>query len=125
MAPGPNQNTQPGAANPSVTPAPAQVADDARQSTEKGERYEEIKSKVHSLLVDNLNLDPTKEVDREDVKAAAGQILENVLTSERIPMSRTERESAYSGIGRGNLGAGSFRATPWGSQYLGYFGERA
>ncbi len=57
----------------------------------KGDRFEEVKSKVHSILVENLNISPTDVVSKEDVSLAAHQFLEQYLLKEKIPMGRSER----------------------------------
>ncbi len=57
----------------------------------KGEKFEEVKTKVHTLLVENLNISPTDELSKEDVMLAAHQFLEKFLQSEKIPMGTSER----------------------------------
>jgi len=57
----------------------------------KGERFEEIKSKVHSLLVENLNVSITEEINKDEVGIAANNFLEKVLAGEKIPMGNAER----------------------------------
>jgi pilus assembly protein CpaF len=59
--------------------------------TKKGERFEEVKSKVHTMLVENLNIAITEEISKEEVALAANTFLEKLLTSEKIPMSTAER----------------------------------
>lgn len=57
----------------------------------KGERFEEVKSKVHTMLVENLNVAVTEEISKEEVAIAANNFLEKVLTGEKIPMGTAER----------------------------------
>jgi pilus assembly protein CpaF len=57
----------------------------------KGERFEEVKSKVHNMLVENLNISPTETIGKEDVTIAAHQFLEKILATEKIPMGTSER----------------------------------
>jgi pilus assembly protein CpaF len=57
----------------------------------KGERFEEVKSKVHTMLVENLNVAVTEEISKEEVALAANNFLEKVLIGEKIPMSNAER----------------------------------
>lgn len=57
----------------------------------KGERFEEVKSKVHTLLVENLNISPTDEIGKDEVAIAANQFLEKLLNNEKIPMGTSER----------------------------------
>jgi pilus assembly protein CpaF len=73
---------------------------------QKGERFEEMKSKVHALLVDKLNLQPSQEVNKEDVREAARQILDSVLVNERVPMGRQERDAMVQELDEEILGLG-------------------
>lgn len=57
----------------------------------KGERFEEVKSKVHNMLVENLNISSTEPLGKEEVAMAAFQFLEKLLISEKIPMGTSER----------------------------------
>lgn len=57
----------------------------------KGDRFEEVKTKVHTMLVENLNISPTDEIGKEEVTIAAHQFLEKLLNSEKIPMGTSER----------------------------------
>jgi pilus assembly protein CpaF len=59
----------------------------------KGEQFEDLKSKVHSKLVDNLNLGPNDQINPAEVRSAAYLFLEQYLAQEKIPMSRPERET--------------------------------
>lgn len=74
---------------PQQTPEPIHVGPQPR----KGERFEEVKSKVHTLLVENLNISPTEVLDRADVAIAAQQFLEKFLASEKLPMGTAERQA--------------------------------
>jgi pilus assembly protein CpaF len=65
---------------------------EARVQQQKGDRFEELKARIHSSLVDHMNIDPSQLVDEGEVFSAAQQFLDNFLASERIPMSRSERE---------------------------------
>lgn len=57
----------------------------------KSEKFEEIKSKVHNMIVENLNVAAAEQLTKEEVSIAAHQLLERFLASERIPMGTTER----------------------------------
>jgi pilus assembly protein CpaF len=57
----------------------------------KGERFEEVKTKVHTMLVENLNISPTEELSKEEVTLAVYQFLEKVIATEKIPMGTSER----------------------------------
>lgn len=57
----------------------------------KGERFEDIKSKVHTMLVENLNIAPSDEISKEEVGLAISQFLEKVLINENVPMGTLER----------------------------------
>ncbi|MCE3235831.1 MAG: putative conjugal transfer protein [Vampirovibrio sp.] len=57
----------------------------------KGDRFEEVKTKVHTMLVENLNISPTDEIGKDEVTIAAHQFLEKLLNSEKIPMGTSER----------------------------------
>lgn len=59
----------------------------------KGERFEEVKTKVHTMLVENLNISPTDVIGKEEVMIAAHQFLEKLLNTEKIPMGTSERNT--------------------------------
>ena len=58
----------------------------------KGERFEEVKTRVHSMMVENLNISPTDMLSTEEVLTASNQFLESYLTQEKIPMGHAERK---------------------------------
>lgn len=58
----------------------------------KGERFEDIKTKVHNLLVENLNISPSDDsLGKDEVTVATQKFLEQYLISEKIPMGQSER----------------------------------
>ncbi len=57
----------------------------------KGDRFEEVKTKVHTMLVENLNIVVTEQISKEEVGIAANNFLEKILAAEKIPMSTAER----------------------------------
>ncbi len=57
----------------------------------KGDRFEEVKTRVHTLLVENLNISPTESLGKEEVTLAAHRFLEKFLATEKIPMGTSER----------------------------------
>lgn len=57
----------------------------------KGDRFDEVKSKVHTMLVENLNISPSETLSKIEASEAALQFLEKILGSEKIPMSTSER----------------------------------
>ena len=87
------------AAAPMRTPAPppqtAQQIYDPNHTgigqPKKGERFEEVKTKVHNLLVENLNIASNEMLSKDEVTLAAHQFLEKFLGSEKIPMGTSER----------------------------------
>lgn len=72
------------------TPPPEMIQ--AAVQPRKGERFEEAKVKVHTMLVENLNISPTEVLDRRDVALAASQFLEKWLNAEKVPMGNAERQ---------------------------------
>ena len=59
----------------------------------KGDRFEEVKSKVHTMLVENLNISPSEVIGKEEVTIATHQFLEKLLLTEKIPMGTSERNT--------------------------------
>ncbi|MDX2085586.1 MAG: CpaF family protein [Candidatus Melainabacteria bacterium] len=92
---------QPGAPTASEPLAEAQLS-----NSHKGEKFEELKTKIHSKLVENLNLDPNEILDESEVSSAANQFLEQYLAVEKIPMSRPERETMVRELVEEILGLG-------------------
>jgi pilus assembly protein CpaF len=57
----------------------------------KGERFEEVKSKVHTMLVENLHSAGIETLDKKEVSVAALQFLEKILSTDKVPMGSYER----------------------------------
>ncbi|WP_373532405.1 CpaF family protein [Vampirovibrio sp.] len=57
----------------------------------KGEKFDEVKSRVHNMLVENLNISSTVPLGKEEVSLAAFQFLEKILIAEKVPMGTSER----------------------------------
>jgi len=74
------------------SPAQAQQALNIGGSgVRKGERFEEVKTKVHNMLVENLHISGTEALDKDEVATAAMQFLEKILGTEKVPMGAAER----------------------------------
>lgn len=82
----PGHAPNPGSHHPPSAEALHQVA-----QPKKGERFEEVKAKVHTMLVENLNISPTEVIGKDEVTIAAHQFLEKILAAEKIPMGTSER----------------------------------
>ena len=85
-----------GAAGKALPPLPVKSSsgEEAFQNPgglKKGDRFEEVKSKVHTMLVENLNISPTETLSKVEASEAALQFLEKILSNEKIPMSTSER----------------------------------
>lgn len=87
-------------ASTAAAPSPVQVQiqmqapknhDVHAHQPKKGDRFEEVKSKVHTMLVENLNIASTEVIGKEEVTIAANQFLEKLLNNEKIPMGTSER----------------------------------
>jgi pilus assembly protein CpaF len=72
----------------------------------KGEHYEPVKMKVHTILVDRINLDDSKQISAEILYQAAKQILDSVLATQNVPMSRSEQEMLLQELEEEVLGLG-------------------
>jgi pilus assembly protein CpaF len=70
---------------------PAPVHDPHAGQPKKGERFDEVKTKVHTMLVENLNIAVTEQISKEEVGIAANNFLEKILAGEKIPMGTAER----------------------------------
>ncbi|MBX2860889.1 MAG: CpaF family protein [Vampirovibrio sp.] len=64
----------------------------AQTEHSKGEQFDELKTKIHSKLVENLNFSNADQIEHDEILAAAHKFLEDYLVLEKIPMSRHERE---------------------------------
>lgn len=81
-------------ASKSTMPIPAPKQDvHATSGIKKGEHFEDVKSKVHTMLVENLNLSPTETIGTQEVAMAAQQFLQQYLINEKIPMGSVERNA--------------------------------
>src|SRR2546422_3053705 len=56
------------------------------------DRWFEIKSKIHSKLLDSLNPDQLRTLNKESVRAQIGGVVERLVAEEGLPMTLAERE---------------------------------
>src|SRR5437868_7129560 len=56
------------------------------------DRWFEIKSKIHSKLLNSLNSDQLRTLNKESVRAQIGSVVERLVGDEGIPMTLAERE---------------------------------
>ncbi len=92
--PGSGQSTQGASASSGFgnsSPGLAGTPESHSNQPKKGERFEEVKTKVHNMLVENLNISSTDALSKEDVSLAAYQFLEKILMAEKVPMGTSER----------------------------------
>jgi pilus assembly protein CpaF len=73
------------------TPTASVAPENHAHEPKKGERFEEVKTKVHNMLVENLNSDSSAPLGKEEVTLAASQFLEKILITEKVPMGTSER----------------------------------
>jgi pilus assembly protein CpaF len=93
-----------GNAGPSqqAAPPPAPVKSEA-----KSQYLQDFKTKIHALLVDNLEASAFSDTSsRDEVSSAAHQFLEQYLVKENIPMSRQDRETIVQDLVEEILGLG-------------------
>ncbi len=91
-APAPGSTPAPGQSPPSPPNTMVSVGPEGQANQpKKGEKFEEVKTKVHNMLVENLNIATTDPLGKEEVSLAAYQFLEKILISEKIPMGTSER----------------------------------
>lgn len=87
----PQQSHQPAGNAPSNQNTVPVGPESHTNQPKKGEKFEEIKGKVHTMLVENLNISTTAPLGKEEVALAAYQFLEKILISEKVPMGTSER----------------------------------
>jgi pilus assembly protein CpaF len=81
-------------ARQATTQAAGQSASEVKPASagnNKGEHFEDVKSRVHKLLVENLNVLPSDTMVKEQVIVLANQLLEKTLQNDKIPMGKSER----------------------------------
>lgn len=59
---------------------------------QKGQRFNELKSRIHNRLVEGMATGAFEEMSEQEVGLAALQLLEKMLAEEDIPMGYSERE---------------------------------
>lgn len=59
---------------------------------QKGQRFEELKTRVHNRLVGGMSAGAVESMAEQEVATAALQLLEKMLAEEDIPMGYSERE---------------------------------
>lgn len=72
-------------------PTASVAPDNHTLQTKKGEKFEEFKTKVHNMLVENLNITTAAQLSKEEVTLATSQFLEKILITEKVPMGTSER----------------------------------
>lgn len=92
-----NESPAPESEAPGTAPAnnPSSEASNSNKTMEqgpkKGEHYSQVLSRVHTMLVENLNISPSDNLTADEVGLAAQQFLEQFLLAEKIPMGHSER----------------------------------
>ena len=56
------------------------------------DRWFEIKSRIHSKLLDSLSPEELKSLSKEGVRETVGNVVERLIADDQIPMTVTERE---------------------------------
>ena len=56
------------------------------------DRWFGIKSKIHAKLLNSLTHDQLKALNKEGVRAQVGNVVENIVTDESVPMTTIERD---------------------------------
>jgi len=57
------------------------------------ESYQEIKSKIHSMLIERLDLNTLDTISTSQLQAEIRSVLGNIIRNEAIPLNQSERES--------------------------------
>ncbi len=60
--------------------------------TSGADRWFEIKSRIHSKLLDSLTPEELKSLSKEGVRETVGNVVERLITDDQIPMTVAERE---------------------------------
>src|SRR6202790_3068007 len=60
--------------------------------TSGADRWFEIKSRIHSKLLDSLTPDELKSLNKEGVRETVGNVVERLIAEDQIPMTVAERE---------------------------------
>jgi pilus assembly protein CpaF len=68
--------------------------------------YQELKSTIHRKLIDRLDLSNVSEVAAEQLSGIIKAVVENLVASENIPLTRAERERLVVEIQHETLGLG-------------------
>jgi len=68
--------------------------------------YQELKTTIHRKLIDRLDLSNVSEIAPEQLSGIIKAVVENLVVSEHIPLTRTERERLVVEIQHETLGLG-------------------
>ena len=68
--------------------------------------YQELKSTIHRKLIDRLDLSTVAEISPEQLSGIIKAVVENLITAENIPLTRTERDRLIVEIQHETLGLG-------------------
>ena len=68
--------------------------------------YQELKSSIHRKLIDRLDLSTVSEISPEQLSGIIKTVVEALITAERIPLTRAERERLVVEIQHETLGLG-------------------
>jgi len=60
--------------------------------TSGADRWFEIKSRIHSKLLDSLTPEELKSLSKEGIRETVGNVVERLIADDQIPMTVAERE---------------------------------
>ncbi|MDP3936879.1 MAG: CpaF family protein [Deltaproteobacteria bacterium] len=71
-----------------------------------GDFYQSLKTRIHTKLIEKLDLSKIETMDRDRVKEEIGVIVEDLLDAEGVPLNRVEREQIVVEVQNETFGLG-------------------
>ena len=68
------------------------VPSEERESTDHRLSFQELKVKIHHKLIDTIDLTKLSNLEQGMIKSSIGRILEEIVMSQSLPLSRADRE---------------------------------
>jgi len=86
---------------PQETPGQARVREKATPDS-----YQELKSRIHRRLIERLDLSNIEAIGRNQLRNEIGLILADIINTENVPLSQTERERLIIDVQHETFGLG-------------------
>jgi len=93
-------------AEPKAAPGRSRLESTMASVPGHGDFYQSLKTRIHTKLIEKLDLSKIETMDRDRVKEEIGVIVEELLDAEGVPLNRVEREQIVVEVQNETFGLG-------------------